>query len=320
MDKNLSERINRLADQNKFEDIVELIERIPEGERDREIVGAYVRALNNTWQLERAVEVSLKYRDRDGDDALWHYRLGYAYVNLDRNEEAEATLLRAKELARGDAQITEWIDELLDQAAEGIEDATDKAEAEAKRREAFVPRDPGKPFFDGVDFDEFWDDRDYALKLYTGDPATDEMFAEAEKALGYKLPESYKALMRRRNGGKPTCNFFPLPFASHAEPDEIHISGILGVDPSKRESLLGEFGSRFMIEEWGYPDIGVAVCDCPSAGHDMIFLDYRGCGPEGEPEVVHIDQEVDFEITYMAHDFESFILGLGKETDEPEDE
>ena len=29
----------------------------------------------------------------------------------------------------------------------------------------------------------------------------------------------------------------------------------------------------------------MAICDCPSAGHDMIFLDYRACGPQGEPAV-----------------------------------
>ena len=65
-----------------------------------------------------------------------------------------------------------------------------------------------------------------------------------------------------------------------------------------------------MIDEWGYPPIGVAICDCPSAGHDMIFLDYRKCGKQGEPEVVHIDQEYDYKITHVADNFEAFIRGL----------
>ena len=68
-----------------------------------------------------------------------------------------------------------------------------------------------------------------------------------------------------------------------------------------------------MMAEWGYPDIGVAICDTPSAGHQMIFLDYRQCGKDGEPEVVLIDQESDYEITYLAGDFESFICALVNE-------
>jgi hypothetical protein len=65
-----------------------------------------------------------------------------------------------------------------------------------------------------------------------------------------------------------------------------------------------------MIKEGGYPNIGVCICDCPSAGHDMIMLDYSKCGNKGEPEVVHIDQEFDYKKTVLCKDFEAFIRGL----------
>ncbi len=46
----------------------------------------------------------------------------------------------------------------------------------------------------------------------------------------------------------------------------------------------------------------------------MLCLDYRDCGPQGEPTVVHVDQESDYKITFVAKDFASFIRGL-----EPDD-
>ena len=42
----------------------------------------------------------------------------------------------------------------------------------------------------------------------------------------------------------------------------------------------------------------------------MVFLDYRECGPNGEPKVVHIDQEFDYKITLLAQNFEEFINKL----------
>jgi hypothetical protein len=52
------------------------------------------------------------------------------------------------------------------------------------------------------------------------------------------------------------------------------------------------------------------LSDCPSAGHDMLCLDYRACGPNGEPQVVHVGQEWDYQITFAAETFEAFIRGL----------
>ena len=84
----------------------------------------------------------------------------------------------------------------------------------------------------------------------------------------------------------------------------------MGVGREKEYSLCGALGSQFMIDEWEYPAIGVAICDTPSAGHDMVFLDYRECGPNGEPCVVHVDQERNYDITKLADNFEEFVKKL----------
>lgn len=166
------------------------------------------------------------------------------------------------------------------------------------------------PFFKNLDLTEFWDDSDYARKEYISAPPDDVLIRELELELGYRLPASYIWLMKQQNGGIPRNLNFPTSEPTSWAEDHIAITGIMGIGREKANSLGGAFGSRFWTEEWEYPDIGIAICDCPSAGHDMIFLDYRECGPEGEPAVVHIDQEDDFRITHLADNFESFICGL----------
>jgi hypothetical protein len=167
--------------------------------------------------------------------------------------------------------------------------------------------------FEGFDLTNFWDDSDYALKDYVEAPFTEEGLASIEQELGYKLPAAYVALMRTHNGGIPVNTRFPTSEATSWADDHVAITGILGIGRTKANSLCGEFGSPFMIEEWGYPAIGVYICDCPSAGHDMVLLDYSACGPQGEPTVAHVDQEDDYTLTYLAPDFETFIRGLVNE-------
>ncbi len=170
--------------------------------------------------------------------------------------------------------------------------------------------------FEGFDLSDFWEEPgDCARKNYIEPPPTAEVIRQVEKELGYKLPESYIALMQVQNGGFSKKAAFPTSTPTSWADDHIAIEGFLSIGWDKTYSLCGKLGSRFMMEEWGYPDIGIAICDCPSAGHDMVFLDYRECGPQGEPKVVHIDQEDDYYITPLADSFEAFIRGLVDEED-----
>ncbi|WP_425414015.1 SMI1/KNR4 family protein [Paenibacillus daejeonensis] len=161
-----------------------------------------------------------------------------------------------------------------------------------------------------LDPDEFWEDSEYARESYVSDPPSDELIAEIEQELGYKLPASYIALMKQQNGGIPRNTNFPTTEATSWAQDHVALTGIMGIGRDKDYSLGGGLGSRFMMEEWGYPDIGVYFADCPSAGHDMIVLDYSACGPDGEPTVAHVDQEGDYHITPLAPNFAAFVLGL----------
>ena len=158
--------------------------------------------------------------------------------------------------------------------------------------------------FENFDWSSFWDDNDYSLKEYVGKKPTDEEIADIEKELGYKLPRDYIELVKHHNGGTPFATFFSN------DKTAVCITGIYGTDREKMYSLCGELGNKLWLNEWGYPKIGVAVADTISAGHHMVFLDYRECGKDGDPKVVLVDQEDDYRIYPLADTFEEFIKGL----------
>jgi hypothetical protein len=88
------------------------------------------------------------------------------------------------------------------------------------------------------------------------------------------------------------------------------ITGLFAIGRTADYSLCGPLGSTFMVSEWGYPPIGVGFADTPSAGHELLMLDYRVCGRRGDPQVVHVDQEAGYRITAVAPDFATFVDGL----------
>jgi len=164
--------------------------------------------------------------------------------------------------------------------------------------------------FGDFDVHGFWEQSEYAQKTYVGDPLTPEHITSVERELGYTLPKAYIELMKHQNGGVPMKTNHRTKERTTWSEDHVAISGIFSIGKTTSNSLCGKHGSKFWIDEWGYPAIGIYFADCPSAGHDMVCLDYRLCGPKGEPRVVHVDQELDYRITIIAEDFESFIRGL----------
>jgi hypothetical protein len=167
-----------------------------------------------------------------------------------------------------------------------------------------------RKIFADFDIAGFWEPSECAMKEYIGAPLTDEVLAAVERELGYKLPASYVELMRFQNGGMPRRTNHRTKRRTSWAIDHIAITGIYSIGSDKPCSLCGTIGSQFWMAEWDYPPIGVYFADCPSAGHDMICLDYRACGPTGEPQVVHVDQELDYRIVLVAESFEAFIRGL----------
>ncbi|WP_163573786.1 SMI1/KNR4 family protein [Fodinicola feengrottensis] len=109
--------------------------------------------------------------------------------------------------------------------------------------------------------------------------------------------------MRSRNGGVPCRSCCPAPNSTTYAEDHVEIDDIMGIGREQYSSLGGGSGSAFWIQDWEYPAIGVYFGTTPSAGHDMIAFDYRECGPDGEPRVVHVGQEDDYRITVLAPDF-----------------
>lgn len=155
------------------------------------------------------------------------------------------------------------------------------------------------------DWSAFWNDVDYAFESYIGKPVTDKDIKDAETELGYTLPAAYIELLKHHNGGVLNKNCF-----INNDGECVYVTGIYGIDRDKKNSIFGEFGNEFWISKWKYPPIGVVVADTISGGHDMIFLDYRECGPTGEPKVVRVDQEGDYSITLLADSFGDFIKQL----------
>lgn len=145
---------------------------------------------------------------------------------------------------------------------------------------------------------------------YTGPPLDADLLRRAEEDLGVRLPARYVELLTYRNGGTPRRRCFRTVFPTSWAPDHFEVSGIRGIGGEWGINSSSGLGSADMIAEWGYPAIGVVICDTPSGGHDTVMLDYSESGPQGEPAVSYIDE--DRVPRRIADSFSEFIVGLAE--------
>lgn len=128
-----------------------------------------------------------------------------------------------------------------------------------------------------------------------------------EKVLGVRLPKAYVELMREQNGGKLRLRGVmsqERPHKWHTSRTVYEFGSIAGVHAKAwnglTQSARDESGERYIPE-------GLVAFD--GDGHWWLCLDYRKCGPKGEPCITHYDTETPGEFR-VAASFESLLRGL----------
>lgn len=314
MNDELLERLEAWHEQDDYEEIIDAITEVPEEERNYILVNHLGRALNNMERYQEAVEQFLSVEAEGQNDPLWHYRIGLAYYYLEQYENAREAFEAADRLEPGDEdtqEFLEWIrnktaDELTEEAVEvPVNTVHSVTEINIEAAPGIHPESTS-----------FWNDSPANVDQYVLSPPTEEQIEAVEDQLVFKLPTFYVNMMKLHNGGVPHYRYFPVSQAENDGNIQVEISNILGIGREKAHSLCGEAGSRVIIEQGGYPEIGVILCECPSDS-EVVMLDYRESGNAGEPEVVHVNKAEGYKITWLAPNVETFIQGLVNEGNQP---
>ncbi|MDN8591368.1 SMI1/KNR4 family protein [Paenibacillus sp. 11B] len=314
MNDELLERLEAWHEQDEYEEIVDAITQVPEEERDYILVNHLGRALNNMERYQEAVEQFLSVEEEGQNDPLWHYRIGLAYYYLEQYENAREAFEAADRLEPGDEDTQEFLEWIRNKTTEEPAKELEEESVETLHSVTEINIEAAPSIH--PDSTSFWNDSHANVDQYVLSPPTDEQIEAVEEQLVFKLPTFYINMMKLHNGGVPYYRYFPVSQAGNDGKIYIEISNILGIGREKAHSLGGEAGSRVMIEQGGYPEIGVVLSECPSES-EVVMLDYRESGNAGEPEVVHVNKAEGYKITWLAPNVETFIRGLVNEEKQP---
>ena len=102
MKKELLEKIERLDELWKYQEIIDLIEALPTEQLDTELIGELGKAYNNIENYEKGLKILKSIENEEEDNALWNWRVGYSYFFLKDYIKAEKYFLKAYELEPDD--------------------------------------------------------------------------------------------------------------------------------------------------------------------------------------------------------------------------
>jgi hypothetical protein len=134
---------------------------------------------------------------------------------------------------------------------------------------------------------------------------SDEIWAAAQSKLGRLLPASLRVVLEVRNGGYLQRGRFPFQGSSWA-PDHFKVLAMMGCGYD--DGLDGQYGSRYLVSEWGFPEVGVVFALMAGGFYECVMLDYVSCGDSDEPCVSFVNE--DRAVHRVAASLEEFLAGL----------
>ena len=113
MKKELLEKIEKLHELEKYQEIIDLIEALPAEQLDTELIVELGKAYNNIENYEKGLKILKSIENEEGDNALWNWRVGYSYFFLKDYIKAEKYFLKAYELEPDDEYARDFACDFL---------------------------------------------------------------------------------------------------------------------------------------------------------------------------------------------------------------
>lgn len=136
---------------------------------------------------------------------------------------------------------------------------------------------------------------------------TDDLVVNAEAQLGVTMPADLIHLLRIRNGGviADAWDACPADANFYAE-DHVPFDHLYGIGPAGQAETITLLDTPYLVQEWELPSPVILLS---GEGHYWLALDFRTCGPAGQPPVVWLDSEMEHELT-LAPNFRAFVERL----------